>query len=127
MEVGGNYWHNVIPGLAVSAFGMGLTFVSGSLAATSGVPKHFSGLASGILNTSQQVGGAIGLGILSAVAFSTVKSDLASHATASAAAAQVHGYQNGLHVGIGLAIFAALVVTLIVKNHKVDAQEAMAV
>ena len=60
MEVGGDYWHNVFPGLATAAVGMGLTFVSGTLAATSGVPKHFSGLASGILNTSQQVGGAIG-------------------------------------------------------------------
>jgi EmrB/QacA subfamily drug resistance transporter len=87
MEVGGNYWHNVFPGLAVFALGMGLTFVSGTLAATSGVPKHFSGLASGLLNTSQQVGGAIGLGILSAVAFSTVKSDIAGHKAASAAAA----------------------------------------
>jgi EmrB/QacA subfamily drug resistance transporter len=125
MEVGGNYWHNVFPGLAVFALGMGLTFVSGTLAATSGVPKHFSGLASGLLNTSQQVGGAIGLGILSAVAFSTVKSDLASGAASSAAAAQVHGYKNGLHVGIGLAIFASLVVLLIVKNQIVNTQEAM--
>jgi EmrB/QacA subfamily drug resistance transporter len=126
MEVGGNYWHNVFPGLAVFALGMGLTFVSGTLAATSGVPKHFSGLASGLLNTSQQVGGAIGLGILSAVAFSTVKSDIAGHKAASAAAAQVHGYQNGLHVGIGLAILASIVVLLIVKNQIVNAQEAMA-
>jgi EmrB/QacA subfamily drug resistance transporter len=126
MEVGGNYWHNVFPGLAIFAVGMGLTFVSGTLAATSGVPKHFSGLASGLLNTSQQVGGAIGLAILSAVAFSTVKSDIAGHKATSAAAAQVHGYQNGLHVGIGLAILASVVVMVIVKNQIVNTQEAMA-
>lgn len=123
MEVGGDYWHNVFPGLAVAAVGMGLTFVSGTLAATSGVPKHFSGLASGILNTSQQVGGAIGLGILSAVAFSAITAETSAGGPANYA--QVHGYQAGLMVGVGLAIAAAIVVFLVVKNHKVDAKEAL--
>jgi EmrB/QacA subfamily drug resistance transporter len=124
MKVGGDYWHNVIPGLALCAFGMGQTFVSGTLAATSGVPKHFSGLASGILNTSQQVGGAIGLGILSAVAFTTIRSEMMRGT--SPAAAQVHGYHNGLLVGVGLALLAAVVVTFVVKNQKIEAKEAMA-
>jgi len=122
LKVHGNYWHNVFPGLAVTALGMGQTFVSGTLAATSGVPKHFSGLASGILNTSQQVGGALGLAILSAVAFSTIKST--AHRVGPTAAA-VHGYRNGLHVGIGLALLAVVVVVIVVKNQKVDAKEAM--
>ncbi len=123
LKVHGNYWHNVFPGLGTSAVGMGLTFVAGSLAATSGVPKHLSGLASGVLNTAQQVGGAIGLAILSAVAFSTVRSDAAAHIGPKFA--QVHGYRSGLHVGIGLAILAVLVVVFVVKNHKVDPKEAM--
>jgi predicted MFS family arabinose efflux permease len=123
MKVGGNYWHNVFPGLAIFASGMGLTFVSGSLAATSGVPKHFSGLASGILNTSQQVGGAIGLAILSAVAFSTARSE--TSAGGPVIYAQVHGFQAGIAVGVGLALTAAVVVFLVVKNHKVDPKEAM--
>jgi hypothetical protein len=123
MKVGGDYWHNVFPGLVVFASGMGLTFVSGTLAATSGVPKHFSGLASGILNTSQQVGGAIGLGILSAVAFSTAKAEISGGGPANYA--QVHGFQAAISVGIGLALAAAVVVFLVVKNHKVDASEAM--
>lgn len=124
MEIGGNYWENVFPGLAVSALGMGLTFVSGTLAATSGVPKHFSGLASGILNTSQQVGGAIGLAILSAVAFTTINAGVASGI--APAAAQVEGYQDGLRVGVGLALAAVVVSATVVKNRKVDAREAMA-
>ncbi len=123
MKVGGNYWHNVFPGLAIAAMGMGFTFIAGTLAATSGVPKHFSGLASGIINTAQQVGGSIGLGILTAIAYSTIKSDAAVHI--SQASAQVHGYRNGLHVGVGLALAAAIVVTLVVKNQKVDAKEAL--
>lgn len=103
---------------------MGLTFVSGTLAATSGIPKHFSGLASGILNTSQQVGGAIGLAILSAIAYSTVKTDLLNHAMQ--AAAQVHGYKNALEVGSVLALASVIVVVVVVKNKRVDAKEAMA-
>lgn len=123
MEVGGDYWHNVFPGLAVCALGMGLTFVSGSLAATAGVPKHLSGIASGVLNTSQQVGGALGLAILSAVAFSTISSDLI--ANSSPAESQVHGYTSGLRVGIGLAVLGTVAVVLLVKNKKIDASEAM--
>jgi EmrB/QacA subfamily drug resistance transporter len=123
MKVGGDYWHNVFPGLAIFAFGMGNTFVSGTLAATSGVPRHFSGLASGVLNTSQQVGGAIGLAVLSAVAFSTVKSDIAERV--NPLQAQINGYKDGMHVGVALALFAAVVVLFVVKNHKVDAKQAM--
>jgi EmrB/QacA subfamily drug resistance transporter len=124
MKVGGDYWHNVFPGLGTFAVGMGLTFIPGTLAATSGVPKHFSGLASGILNTSQQVGGAIGLGILSAVAFSTIKAETSAGGPANYA--QVHGYQAGIDVGVILALAAAVVVFLVVKNQKIaNVQEAM--
>ncbi|MGH9638388.1 MAG: MFS transporter, partial [Candidatus Angelobacter sp.] len=123
MKVGGHYWQNVFPGLAIFACGMGLTFVSGTLAATSGVPTHLAGIASGVLNTSQQVGGSIGLAVLSAVAFSTIRSETSAGGPANYA--QVHGYQAGLDVGVGLAIVAALVVLLIVKNHKVDPNEAL--
>jgi EmrB/QacA subfamily drug resistance transporter len=123
LKVGGNYWHNVFPGLALCALGMGLTFVSGTLAATSGVPRHLSGIASGVLNTSQQVGGAIGLAILSAVAFSTIKSE--TSAGGPAKYAQVHGYSAALQVGMLLAILAVFVVVFVVKNHKVDPSEAM--
>jgi EmrB/QacA subfamily drug resistance transporter len=123
MKVGGDYWHNVFPGLAIFACGMGLTFVSGTLSATSGVPRHLAGIASGILNTAQQVGGAIGLGILSAVAFSTVRTQIGSGTGPKTA--QIHGYQAGLHVGTALAIIAAIVVLLVVKNEIVDPNEAL--
>lgn len=123
LKVGGDYWHNVFPGLALCAFGMGQTFVSGTLAATSGIPKHFSGVASGVLNTAQQVGGALGLAILSAIAFSTIKAD--AMVGQVGAAAQVHGYKDALHTAVFLAAAGAVVVLLLVKNHKVSAKEAM--
>ena len=117
IRVHGNYWHDVFPGLSTCAVGMGLSFISMTLAATSGVPKHFSGLASGILNTSQQVGGAIGLAILSAVYASTFKTEIGMGSAFKVA--QVKGYQSGLHVGIVLAIIAALVAIFVVRNEKV--------
>ena len=116
MKVGGNYWHNVFPGLAVVSLGMGLSFIAGTLASTSGVPKHFAGLASGILNTSQQVGGSIGLAILSAVYASTLTSELLNRH--SFALSQVQGYQAGLHVGVGLALGAAIIALIVIRNHK---------
>jgi EmrB/QacA subfamily drug resistance transporter len=134
LKVGGTYWGNVFPGLAFGALGMGLTFVSGTLAATSGVPKHFSGLASGVLNTSQQVGGAIGLAILSAIYASTLKDELSSklpHVTSSTQAqlvqfgAQVQGFHDALRIGSVLALAGSVVAFLVIKNQKVDASEAM--
>jgi len=57
IPVNGTFWGNVAPGMVLLAIGMGATFVSVTIAATSGVPHNEAGLASGILNTSQQVGG----------------------------------------------------------------------
>jgi EmrB/QacA subfamily drug resistance transporter len=124
MKVHGDYVHNVLPGLVLCAFGMGMSFISMTLASTSGVAKHVSGIASGILNTSQQVGGAIGLAVLSAVYASTFKSGLASHAAMNIS--KIHGYQSALHVGAVLAIAAALVALLVVKNEKVKPDASMA-
>lgn len=60
IPVDGTFWGNIAPGLIIMGMGMGATFVAVTIAATSGVPPHESGVASGLLNTSQQVGGAIG-------------------------------------------------------------------
>ena len=59
------YWTDLLPGLVLMAFGMGNTFVPITLIATTDVDAHDAGLASGIFNTSQQVGGALGLAVLS--------------------------------------------------------------
>ncbi|MEI6755662.1 MAG: MFS transporter, partial [bacterium] len=60
IPVDGDFWHDVAPGMMVFALGMGATFVSVTIAATSGVSKQESGLSSGLLTTAQQIGGAIG-------------------------------------------------------------------
>lgn len=68
---GGSYVASVLPGGVISAFGMGLTLVPSTIVATQGVPRAQSGLASGLLNTSRLIGGALGLAVLSTIASSS--------------------------------------------------------
>jgi hypothetical protein len=112
MPVDGSYLNDVLPGLIPIAFGMGMTFVPITLMATTGVHGDDQGLASGLLNTSQQVGGALGLAVLSTVAF--------NHAAAhggTRADALVSGYTTAFTVGgILLAAGAALILLLIRRD-----------
>jgi EmrB/QacA subfamily drug resistance transporter len=77
LEVASSYWTGLLPGLVLIAVGMGNTFVPLTLTATTNVQGDDQGLASGIFNTSQQVGGALGLAILSTVASDATSSQLA--------------------------------------------------
>jgi EmrB/QacA subfamily drug resistance transporter len=70
LPVDGSYLRDVLPAIVVTAAGLGLGFVSATIAATSGVDARQQGLASGLLNTSQQIGGALGLAILATLAAS---------------------------------------------------------
>jgi EmrB/QacA subfamily drug resistance transporter len=66
----GTYLTDLLPGIMLASVGMGLTFVPVTLIATSGIPDGDAGLASGLFNTSQQIGGALGLAVLSTIATS---------------------------------------------------------
>lgn len=121
----GSYWVNVFPGLIMMAIGMGMMFISLTIAATSGVPHHESGLASGILNTSQQIGGALGLAILSGIATAGVKHYLSLHAHGAPskhllAQAQVYGFHSALLVGACFALGAAFLAFFTVKQLHMD-------
>lgn len=126
IRVDGTYWIDVFPGLFLMALGMGIMFISITIAATSGVPARESGLASGILNTSQQLGGAIGLAILSGVATAGIKNYMTTHSAAAqshlaVASAQVQGFHDALLVGAGFTVLASLSAALLVKHY--DAPE----
>ena len=123
IPVDGSFWRDVAPGMIVLALGMGATFVSVSIAATSGVPAHEAGLASGILNTAQQVGGSIGLAVLTGVATSATTAyalahdsakQLASHAPS--AAATVHGFHDGFLIASTFGLVASLVATFVIRE-----------
>jgi EmrB/QacA subfamily drug resistance transporter len=121
IPVDGTYWIDVFPGLSLMAVGMGLTFVSITVAATSGVPGNESGLASGLLNTSQQIGGALGLAVLSGIAASRTK-DVLLHSQTQDAASMVHatvqGYHTAFHYGIAFALAACLVALVLIRNQR---------
>jgi predicted MFS family arabinose efflux permease len=93
LPVHGRYVSNLLPGLLPLGLGMGLTFVPITLAGTSEVSGEDAGLASGLLNTAQQVGGSIGLAILSTLAASRTTSLLHGPVTpGSVPAARVSGF-----------------------------------
>ncbi len=120
IPVAGSYFHYMLPGLVVMAFGLGFTFVGGLVAATSGVAGHLSGLASGLVNTAQQVGGSLGLAVLSGLAASsTARFIHNAHTTVSphlAAQAAVHGYHIGYFTAVGFSLGAAVLALIIIKQ-----------
>jgi EmrB/QacA subfamily drug resistance transporter len=99
---GGNYFAVVAPGGILSGLGMGLTLVSSTIAATQGVPRTQSGLASGLLNMSRLFGGALGLAILSTIAASS------SRGVAGGAWAMTDGFTAAFEAGAAITILAAL-------------------
>lgn len=115
VSVDGGYWSHIFPGLSVMALGVGMTFIAVSIAATSGVKAENSGLASGLLNTSQQLGGAIGLAILSGIAADSAKNAVI-HDGMNVMAATVHGYDVALVVCSFFAIAASIISLLVIKQ-----------
>ena len=121
---GGTYATHVLPGLLVTGLAMGCIFAPAIGTATLGVDDHETGVASAVVNTSQQVGGAVGLALLSTVSASAVADYARTHLgqPGLAGAAAVHGYTTGFWWAAG--IFAAgLVLTLVILPWKAEARE----
>jgi EmrB/QacA subfamily drug resistance transporter len=103
MPVDGSYAADVLPGMLLSSLGMGAIFMPLTLVATTGLKNEDQGLASGLFNTSQQVGGALGLATLSTIA--------ASHTHGTSPAALVHGFHYAF-AGAAVFVTGSLVVML---------------
>jgi EmrB/QacA subfamily drug resistance transporter len=109
LEPGGTYVGDLLPGMVLVSIGMGLTFVPVTLIATSGIPHDDAGLASGLFNTSQQIGGALGLAILSTLAASATANSLAGVSGEETPADQAQALVDGFHVAfLGSAIVVAV-------------------
>jgi EmrB/QacA subfamily drug resistance transporter len=121
----GHYLTNVLPGIFVMAFGMGFTFSPLILIATTGVEDDEAGLASGLFNTSQQVGGALGLAVLASLAAGRTTS--AAAAGVEQTQALVDGFTRAYLVAGGLAIVALALVALFIRSsdvERIDGQQA---
>jgi len=126
LPVHGSYAGNLLVGLLPMSLGMGLTFVPITLLGTSGVSGEDAGLASGLFNTAQQVGGSLGLAILSTLAASQTSSLLHAHG-AGALAARVSGYHVAfLGAAIMLAGGAALLAFALRRRHIRDVEREIA-
>ena len=110
----GSYVSDVLFPSLLAAVGLGLAFVSMTVAAVSGVETHEAGLASGLINTSQQIGGALGLAILATIA--NGRTDDAVAAGSSAKVALTEGFQSAFTVGAGIAIVGAILAMVLVSG-----------
>ena len=115
VSVDGSYLADLLPGFRLIGVGLGFSFVPVSIAALAGITGQDAGLASGLINTSQQVGGAIGLAILSTVATTRTENLLADGK--DPATALTSGFQIAFWVGAGLAV-ASLIATLVFLRKK---------
>jgi predicted MFS family arabinose efflux permease len=120
---GASYAAVVLPGGVLACLGMGLALVPATIAATQGVPAAQSGLASALLNTSRLVGGAIGLAVLSTIATSHTRAELAS---VTGPRALTDGFAVAFAVGAALCIAGALAALLLLRNRPGAARAAAA-
>ena len=112
----GSYVGDILFPSLISAFGLGFAFVPMTIAAVAGVEPHEAGLASGLINTSQQVGGALGLAVLAAIANS--RSESVTEAGTALPVALTEGFQIALMVGAGFAILGAMLAYLLVDGRE---------
>ena len=106
IPVDGSFLSDLLPGMLVLSFGVGPMFVAVTTAANAGVPADKAGLAASLLNASQQVGGALGLAIFTAVATSRTDHLLAAHTPV--AHALTAGFQRALLIGSVLILASAV-------------------
>jgi len=125
IPVHANYLTDVLPGIIIMAAGMAAVFVTTTLVTTSGVSHKESGLVSGLLNTGQQIGGAIGLAVLTVVSTAATKAQIIKDQgdPALLPAALVHGFQHGFVAASLFAFAASLVALTVLKIHKPTAAE----
>jgi EmrB/QacA subfamily drug resistance transporter len=121
LPVHGSYAVNLLPALLLSSLGMGAVFMPLTLIATTGLADEDQGLASGLFNTSQQVGGALGLAVLST---------LATSKTHAAGGAPIHALVVGFHwafaVGAVATLVALAVLVALLRRHDVARIEEQA-
>jgi EmrB/QacA subfamily drug resistance transporter len=117
-----SYLSALFPAVMVTSIGMGLTFVPVTLLATTNVPHEDAGLASGLFNTSQQIGGALGLAILSTLATTRTSNQL--DAGVEKAQATLSGYHLAFLVGAVLMVAALALLAVGIRKRDVESINA---
>ncbi|MEV6007483.1 MFS transporter [Streptomyces sp. NPDC051976] len=121
IKVDGNYAGVLLPGLVLMGLGMGTAFMPAMSLATHGVRPEDAGVASAMVNTSQQVGGSIGTALLNTIAASATTSWFTSHKAVGAnpklhaLEGQVHGYSIAITVALGILVLAAIIAAVLIN------------
>jgi EmrB/QacA subfamily drug resistance transporter len=118
VSVGGSYVGDLLPGFLIIAMGMAFSFVPISIAALAGIEAHEAGLASGLINTSQQIGGALGIAILSSVA--VAQTNDATAAGEAAPSALVSGFHAAFWVGAVVAAAGVVASIALVRRDELE-------
>jgi EmrB/QacA subfamily drug resistance transporter len=128
VSVGGGYVSDILGPSLLAAVGLGFAFVPVTIAAVAGVPDRESGLASGLINTSQQVGGALGLAVLATIA-NTRTDHLMSQAGGNKAelpSALTEGFQSAFLTGAGLAVLGFVLGAVLIHGRDSRAHQQQA-
>jgi len=116
LPVDGHYFWDLFPAFVLGGAGMGFSFVPVTIASLTGVERADAGVASGLVNTSRQIGGAIGLALVSTIAASATSDYVNAHGLAAATStATVHGFQTALEVLGGLLLVGILVTAVLLR------------
>ena len=118
VSVGGSYWTDLFPGFLMIGVGLGFSFVPISIAALAGVQPAEAGLASGLINTSQQIGGALGIAALSSIATSATSDAIATGT--EPAVALTNGFQDAFVAGGIVAFIGILVAIFVVRGRDLE-------
>ena len=119
LPLDGQYFWDLFPGFVLGGAGMGLSFVPVTIASLTGVQRADAGAASGLINTSRQIGGAIGIAAVSAIAATSTITYAQAHAVSTSSdAALDHGFQTGLYVLMGLLVVGALTAVTMIRSER---------
>jgi EmrB/QacA subfamily drug resistance transporter len=120
VSVGGSYFADLLPGFLLIGFGLGFSFVPISIAALAGVHPSEAGLASGLINTTQQIGGALGIAALSTIA--TTRTDDALQSGSSLPVGLVDGFQGAFVAGGIVAALGILAAITLIRKDELEQQ-----
>jgi EmrB/QacA subfamily drug resistance transporter len=134
IRVNGTYGRDLVPGFILSGVGLGFSFIPVAIGALEGVSARDAGVASGVVNTAQQVGGAVGLGILGSIANTTTKNYSVDNRIAppsvqelqnlplplDKATAFVEGYQTAFWVGVALSVLGIIASLVMIRGGRLQ-------
>jgi len=126
LPVNGHYFWDLFPAFLLTGIGMAFAFVPMTIGALAGVRPADAGIASGLINTTQQIGGAVGVAAATTISSTYTSHFVGSHAGASplGGPALVHGFEIAFYVLAAVTIAAALITAIVVESQPAHAEEA---